>query len=207
MSAGVRTLLPLAGMLLVLAGGAALVCPGGRCGVPVLDAIGLERANAWRSPAADSLALGITWLGSLFVLAPLVLCHAWCDGRRRGWVVASFVPLALLLASGLAQFAKLAVLRPRPDLFAALTAMPTDASYPSAHAMQATAVVLALLLRPGKPSPWPAWIAGAVLVLAVGISRVHLQLHFPSDVLAGSVAGVLLVLAMRQLPLWRGAGS
>lgn len=203
MTAGLRSLLPFGGALLVLAGGAALVCPGGSCGVPGFDAIVLAQADDWRSPAADALARGITWLGSLFVLAPLVLWLAWRDARHQGWATAGFVPAALLLASALAHLAKLAVLRPRPDLFPTLAAMPTDASYPSAHAMQATAVALALLLRPGKPSAWPAWLAGAALVIAVGISRIHLQVHFPSDVLAGSAAAVLLVLALRSLPPWR----
>ena len=48
-----------------------------------------------------------------------------------------------------------------------------------------------------------AWLAGAALIAAVASSRVYLQVHFPSDVLAGIAAAVLLVLALRALPVWR----
>lgn len=57
--------------------------------------------------------------------------------------------LALVGASALGHLLKLIVERPRPDLFPPLIPMPQDWSFPSAHAVQATAFALAWLLRPG----------------------------------------------------------
>lgn len=197
-----RALLSGAAALLVLSGGALWVCPGACGAVPAFDAAGLAAARAWRGPIVDALAAGATWLGSLAVLAPLAMAIAWVDARNGGWRLAGFVPLALLAASVVARLAKLAVLRPRPDEFAPLAAMPADASFPSAHAMQISAVVLAFLLRPGARPGTAAWLGGLALISAVAASRVHLQLHFPSDVLFGVAAAALLVAALRSLPPW-----
>lgn len=203
MNPTLRTLLPGAAALGALALGAAWVCPDRQCLVPALDAGGLAAAHGWRAAWLDALALGITWAGSLLVLLPLAIAYAWHQSRRDGWRLASFVPTALLATTALAHLSKDLVLRPRPELFPPLAAMPADASFPSAHAMQASAVVMAILLRPGARPGVAAWLAGAALIAAVAASRVYLQVHFPSDVLAGIAAGVLLVLAMRALPIWR----
>ena len=207
MNAVWRVLLPGAGALLVLSAGTVLLCPGGQCGVPAPDASGLAAAHAMRSAWLDAMARGITWAGSLVVLLPVVLLFAWREAKRCGWRQASFLPLALLSATAMAHLAKYLVLRPRPELFPPLAAMPVDASYPSAHAMQATALVLAYLLRPGARPASGAWLAGGALVALVAWSRIHLQVHFPSDVLVGIVVAALLVLALRGLPCWRGATS
>ncbi len=205
MTPAVRGLLLGAAALLTLAGGAAWVCPGNRCAVPALDAAGLGAAHESRAAWLDGLVQGVTWAGSLWLLLPLAILVAWRLSRCDGWQAASFVPAALLTATALAHLAKLAVLRPRPELFPPLVAMPADASFPSAHAMQVSALVLALLLRPGAQPGIAFWLAGVALIVLVAASRVYLQLHFPSDVLAGIAAAVTLVLALRTLPCWRGA--
>jgi membrane-associated phospholipid phosphatase len=204
MKPAIRVVLPAAGALLAVAGGAALVCTGGQCIVPAVDAAGLSVAHGWRTAWLDGLAASITWAGSLFLLVPLALLLATPDARRRGWRAASFVPLALLSSATLAHLTKVAVSRPRPELFPPLTTMPADASFPSAHAMQVTALVMAYLLRPGARPGIAAWLAGGALVMLVGLSRIHLQVHFPSDVIFGMLAAALLVLALRELPPWRG---
>lgn len=205
MKPALRVLLPGAAMLGVLAAGATWVCSGQQCLVPAMDAGGMATAHAWRTAWLDALARGITWAGSLLVLLPLAIAFAWHRSRRAGWQLASFVPVALLTAAVLAHLSKHLVLRPRPELFPPLAAMPVDASFPSAHAMQVSAVVMSILLLPGARPGAAAWLAGTVLIAVVAASRVYLQVHFPSDVLAGIAAGVLLVLALRPLPMWREA--
>jgi undecaprenyl-diphosphatase len=86
-----------------------------------------------------------------------------------------------------------------------LIAMPADASFPSAHAMQATALVAAWLLRPGARLAYAEALAGGLLVATVALSRVYLQVHFPSDVVLGMIAALLWVMALRGLPLWQKA--
>lgn len=164
------------------------------------DHAGLTLAHAARAPWLDSLFLPLTWLGSLAVLLPLALLVWW---SRRGERTASFVALALIGASALGHLAKLIAQRPRPDLFPPLTAMPEDWSLPSAHAAQVTAFALAWLLRPGTS---PGRIEIAVLLAAVALvfaSRLYLQVHFPTDVIAGAMLGALWVLLLRRLPAWR----
>jgi membrane-associated phospholipid phosphatase len=62
-------------------------------------------------------------------------------------------------------------------------------SFPSAHASSWAALATAVALL--APRPWrpAAATAGAVLVLAIGASRVYLGAHYPRDVLAGLALG------------------
>ena len=168
--------------------------------LPYLDQAVLVLAHAARAPWLDGMFAVATWFGSLAVLLPLALLIWW---RWRGERHAAFVVLALIGASALGHLAKLIVARPRPDLFPPLIAMPADWSFPSAHAVQVTAFALAWLLRPGAPAG-RIEIAALVSVMALVIaSRLYLQVHFPSDVLAGVLLATLWVMFLRRLPAWR----
>lgn len=192
--------------LAVLAAGALAVCPDGRCGVGDFDRGGLGLAHALRSGWLDAMMQGITWLGSLILLLPLTAALAWLllHGQRRR--EAGFLLLALLGSSALGHVFKLWVARPRPDLFPAWLDMPGDWSFPSAHAMQATAAALAWLLVARHARAFWAILLG-LTVLLVGLSRIYLQVHFPSDVVAGSLAAALWVAGLHALLLRPAAGG
>ena len=113
--------------------------------------------------------------------------------------------LALSLA-GIALFSRLAKLwfaRPRPDLFPVIGDIPLDASYPSAHTAQIVAFVVALcwILKPEKLGLTYYSLTGTALLLAslVALSRIYLQVHFPSDVVGGALLGLLWVLGLFNL--------
>jgi undecaprenyl-diphosphatase len=187
----------------VLVTGGALVCPAGDCRALPVDAAGLALLDGARQPLLDHGFAAVTWLGSLLVLAPAAL-YVWRRERQlQPPRAAAFVPMALAGAVLLAHLVKLAADRPRPDLFTALVPMPMDLSYPSAHAMQATAFALAVLLRPGARPTAAVAILACLLIAVVGISRLYLQVHYPSDVAFGVAAAALWVLALRCLPVWR----
>ena len=163
------------------------------------DFAGLAMADAARAPWLDSFFLAITWLGSLAVLLPLALLVWWQQGDRKAGVVA----LAPSSSSARVHAVKLIAVRPRPEFFPPLIEMPGDASFPSAHAMQATAFALAWLMQPGKS---PGIVESAILlsvVALVGMSRLYLQVHFPSDVVVGVIFATLWVLFLRKLLAWR----
>lgn len=192
--------------LAVLAAGARWACPDGACAATAFDRAGLALAEGWRAPALDLAMTAITWLGSLFLLLPLAAWLAWRLARAGRAGEGRFLLAALMGAAALAHAAKLWVARPRPDLLPAWVAMPPDWSYPSAHAMQAAAFVLALALVAGRSAR--AWaLPLALLVLLVGFSRVYLQVHYPSDVLAGTLAAALWVVGLRALMFPRSAGG
>lgn len=192
----------LAALLIVLAAAAAWLCPGGSCGTTVLDEAGLAWMSQYRTPWADRLMTAVTWLGSLYVLLPTALALAAWQASREvpgGRWQALFVPAALVGASAIVHALKLAVARPRPGLFEPLVTMPVDPSFPSAHTMQACAFAAACLLqRQHRAGAW-GWAWVAVFVAAVGASRIYLQVHFPTDVLAGAAVALLWVMVLRRV--------
>jgi membrane-associated phospholipid phosphatase len=144
------------------------------------------------------------WADVSFVLGPIPLriigmvgavVSAVNRNARATLLLLACVPLSSFVTSTAKDLAD----RPRP--ITALVAVPQTA-FPSGHALEATAGVLALLtvVLP-LLSRWWRWSAiavGVVWVLAVGSARVALNVHHPSDVLAGWALGYLYFL----LCLW-----
>ena len=163
----------------------------------------LNLAHGLRSSGLDRFFALITWVGSLFILVPVT---ALISGFlvRNGRATDSWL-LALSLA-GIALFSRLAKLwfaRPRPDLFPVIGDIPLDASYPSAHTAQIVAFVVTMcwILKPEKLGLTYYSLTGAALLLAslVALSRIYLQVHFPSDVIGGALLGLLWVLGLFNL--------
>ncbi|MEU2064509.1 phosphatase PAP2 family protein [Streptomyces sp. NPDC013455] len=121
----------------------------------------------------------------------------WLVWRRAAWWTALWLAVTCALAAIVQQSVKAALGRPRP-----VWPDPVDtahyAAFPSGHAMTAT-VVCGLLLwllrrcRPGRVLWWTAVTAALVSVVGVGVTRVWLGVHWPSDVLGGWLFGALLV--------------
>lgn len=126
--------------------------------------------------------------------------------RHRQFRLAVFLVLSVELSGLVTEALKVAAHRPRPSTALVYA---TSWSFPSGHALGVSAAVMALtvvLLPRIRRDRWSWVIAGGVLiVLAVGFGRVVLNVHNPSDVLAGLAAGYLwfaaslLVLVRRPL--------
>jgi undecaprenyl-diphosphatase len=160
----------------------------------------------------DSFFTTTTWLGSLYLLLPLSvllsLLLLWF-GKSGQAVLISFSLLITIIS---VHVAKLMFRRPRPSTTELLVAMPSDWSFPSAHTAQATAFFLSVTLVAFQVLP-PIWaslfaLLSLLFIGIVGYSRIYLQVHYVSDVLAGMVLAALIVSAVRfivpLLPWLRG---
>ncbi len=157
-------------------------------------------------PTLDAVFLVVTRAGYELGVIPahvlLVLALALSKLRRQA--------LFALLAGGgsllLNQAIKHLVGRERPALWISI-APETSHSFPSGHAMAAaTLATVCVLLAWRAHGRWRWFAAGlaVVSVIAVGVSRLYLGVHWPSDVLAGWLAGVAWVLAAHLLVFARG---
>lgn len=167
-----------------------------------------------RPTAVIAVARGVTALGAVPVLGILAIVAAallWWKGQRL------FVALAPGIAFGGTGVAvavtKQLVGRVRPDLAVRLVS-DSEASFPSGHAADSTAlfvafgvVVAAVLFR--RPLARVVTVAVALIASAmVGLSRLVLAAHWPTDVIAGWAVGLLIgvtistiaVLAARVAP-------
>ena len=109
---------------------------------------------------------------------------------RRNLRVALFLVISIELSGLVIEIAKLAANRPRPET-ALVPAL--SSAFPSGHALGLMVSVLALLtvVGPIVARPLRGWLIGlgAALVVLIGIGRVVLNVHHPSDVLAGWALG------------------
>jgi undecaprenyl-diphosphatase len=113
--------------------------------------------------------------------------------RREG----ATILIALALGYSLSTTFKYYFQRARPDLWE-MVARPQSYSFPSGHAMVSTIVYgsAAFLLEAVFPRyRWYFRVISAALVLLIGVSRIYLGVHWPSDVLAGFAAGMVIVFA------------
>jgi len=163
--------------------------------------IALVRSAALELPLAPLrhvTELGSTWAVTIVAVVTLLLGVVL---RRPRTGAAGAVTIAL--ASLVNGFAKIAVARARPDLLEPIVEE-HGFSFPSGHAalsMVAYGVVAVLVARSPLSVGWRRTIcAGLGLVIfLVGVSRVWLGVHYPTDVLAGWAAGGVVVLAFAAL--------
>jgi len=152
----------------------------------------IDRVAGVRSAALTTLATALTTVGSLLVLGPLAaLVAAWCAYRRRGRAVV-LVVAAGVGAVAVADVVKAVVNRPRPATQHLVEV--ASASFPSQHAAQAAAILPALaiaLTTRRSGARVVAVVLATVLVVGIGASRVYLGVHYPSDVAAGWIIGLL----------------
>ena len=188
------------------------------------DTLAFDRAIllALRNPAdlgdpigprwLEEMARDVTALGSHVVLATITLTTVGFLVLSRRRASALFLGLAIgggMLASSVL---KIGFARPRPDLVPHAVEVYT-ASFPSGHAMLSATAYLtlgALLMRvaPLVRTKFYVLSVAVLVTLMVGVSRVYLGVHWPTDVLAGWCGGAAWALLCWMVLNWlqrRGA--
>jgi undecaprenyl-diphosphatase len=144
-------------------------------------------------PAVQEAARDLTALGGvteLTLLTALISGFLLLDGKRR---MALFVCVSVASGLLLSTLLKTVFQRPRPELVPHGSYVSTS-SFPSGHSMLSAVTYLtlgALLARSQERKRLKAYflLAAALLSFLVGLSRVYLGVHWPTDVLAGWTAG------------------
>jgi undecaprenyl-diphosphatase len=151
-------------------------------------------ALSWRYPLLTTVMRVFTLAGgTVFVTSMTAALAAWLWARsRRQGAIFAFVGVAggVLLST----VAKGAFGRQRPPAASALVDLPSSYSFPSGHSMASfcLAVVIGTLAvrSDARPVIKAAMVAACVLYAAlVGLSRVYLGVHYPSDVVASWLLG------------------
>jgi undecaprenyl-diphosphatase len=149
----------------------------------------------------DFTALG--GVGVLSLLTLISVGYLWLLGQRR---VALFLLVAILGGLLLSSMLKNGFDRPRPDLVSHGSHIYTS-SFPSGHSMLSAVVYLtggALLAMVHSAHRVRVYLIGCSILttLLVGVSRVYLGVHWPSDVLAGWAAGAAWAAACWLVAQW-----
>lgn len=154
----------------------------------------------------ENVVRDITSLGSFSVLTIVtlsVVIYLLIDGKRAA---AAFVFFAIAGGGILSELLKHVFARPRPELVAHLVDVKTM-SFPSGHAMLSAVTFLtlgALLTRIQSRRRLKAYLLSLAIFLTilVGLSRLYLGVHWPTDVLAGWCAGAAWAMGCWLLATW-----
>lgn len=149
--------------------------------------------QTFRTPKLTQIMTDMTALGSVSVIATLsvILISVVCmlrDFKGLTWLTvvlsgSGILPLLLKPMFG----------RDRPEASGRLVNV-TDLSFPSGHSFGAAGVYIALAYYAGRYASTASqsfffYFLGAVLISFVGLSRIYLGVHYPTDVLGGLSAG------------------
>lgn len=172
---------------------AALTIPVVR-GVPLpFDVPVTQWLHRYAGPGWIAVARALNVSGSLAVVVPVTLLGAWLlRPRIRAALLVGGMTATLVLQLTV----NAAVARPRPTLLPHLVAA-SGLAYPSGHSALAAALgtLLSVLLW-RTPYRWPVLTLAALYAALMGLARVVLGVHHPSDVLAGWLLGMGVGLAV-----------
>lgn len=158
----------------------------------------IRSLGEWLFPFMYSLS----FIGQpVFTISTLTAIAIYAYMRRdRRWLIAVFIAGATFFIN---TVIKLLVQRPRPETYDTLEKIIPTFSFPSGHAAGSMVAfgLLAYLLWRRLSRPWNsiAAISLFMLIIAIGISRIYLGAHYPTDVLAGWLVGLMGLVVIIKL--------
>ena len=159
----------------------------------------------------QELARDLTSLGSIIVLVIITLAIAGYLFLARKQAAAWLMLVAVFSGIAVSDLLKFAFGRPRPDFISAAARVFTT-SFPSGHATLSaiTYLTIAGLLAESESSARVGMyfiVLAALLTILIGISRVYLGVHYPTDVLGGWCVGAAWALGCWVLMTWLQRGG
>jgi membrane-associated phospholipid phosphatase len=183
-------------------------------GLILVDTAALSLISRLRTPFMTELFMAITFLGGWYFvgLCSLLVMLVFLIARKPVLLICY---VAVISGGGIFNLVLKAVyVRSRPP-YEQFIAEAVGWSFPSGHAMTAVTFygVLVYLLFVLVESPWTragGFALAIVLVFLIGFSRIYLGVHYPTDIIAGYIAGLLWltvsITAVEPLRRRRGCG-
>ncbi|MFD0738600.1 phosphatase PAP2 family protein [Lysobacter koreensis] len=185
---GWRLLLVFVGLLLPLWGFAELADEIHEHEAIPFDEPVLRFARELAREGFDRFFVLMSKIGYLHGVVPFDVALVLVLALLRRFREATFAALALAGSALLNLAVKQVFARARPSLWESI-APETTYSFPSGHAMGSATLACVLILLAWRTRwRWPMLAMGLAFMLAVGLSRVYLGVHYPSDILAGWAA-------------------
>ncbi len=165
----------------------------------------LWHAHAMTGPALDRFFIFMSAIGYQWGVVPVDIALTIGLLIARRWREATFAGVSFAGSALLNMATKQFFQRDRPTLWESIAPEHTF-SFPSGHAMgSATLAMVVVLLCWHTRWRWLAVALAGSFALLVGISRIYLGVHYPSDILGGFAAGIAWVSGV-YLVLYRVRG-
>lgn len=142
------------------------------------------------NPFLDFVSQFFTFFGESIPVIVIVLAIYWCDNKSRGFSLFMTLASSLIFVNIIKPIFHVA--RPfvkHPEIQGKRISTATGFSFPSGHTTTASTFYTSLALGTKNKKRWIT--AAIVLSVIVGISRMYLGVHWPTDVLAGFIIGLL----------------
>jgi undecaprenyl-diphosphatase len=162
--------------------------------IGTIDTQILEFFHTIQNKTFDLFFSFITWFGSLWILLPLFLGVLFILIKNQLYSLSLSISIGFLGALATTYSLKYILDKQRPHLYDTIGQLPPDPSFPSAHTTQIVIFsLLILLLAFYLQFHLKIFIATLAIssIVLVATSRIYLQVHYFSDILAGAIIGIL----------------
>ncbi|MFN2530233.1 MAG: phosphatase PAP2 family protein [Pyrinomonadaceae bacterium] len=163
-----------------------------------------QAIHEWASPTLTTVMRDVSFLGSSWFLFGLTAVSVALLLMLRAKRQAMLLAITMGGSSLLDVTLKHAFQRPRPIPFFNLPA-PNSYSFPSGHALASfcfyAGFAALLTARLARRQAIAMWTAAVLLVFSIGFSRIYLGVHYITDVVAGYLAALIWIVAVRFVDL------
>lgn len=149
---------------------------------------------SYHNPFLNTLSVLICYLGVIFTILVIAILIVYFD-KKKGKRVASLLIIGVLLAICITFLFKYTILRPRPYALidnVVLLAVESDPSFPSGHTVNSTMLAYTLTREYDKK-------IFMLIPLLVGLSRIYIGVHYPSDVICGFILGIFIAILSEKI--------